>query len=66
MSQKIKVYFDPSKGEENLESGVINSLSWKTLLPCLEKGFAKKDNERIVGFTVTEYGIMAKFENIPE
>lgn len=60
----IKVTFYPDVNKNELNSGVINELSWNTLHPHLENIFGVTGDERLVGITVSEYGIKAKFETI--
>lgn len=59
---KIQVKFYPHVDKKDLESGTICELSWQTLHKDLQKAFAIKDNESLVGITVTESGIKAKIE----
>ncbi len=62
----IKVTFYPDVNKNDLDSGVCNEVSWNTIHPCLKDMFGVLPSERLVGITVTEYGIKAKFEKEPE
>lgn len=62
MSDKIQVTFYPGVDKNDLESGRMSEISWQRLSDWLDKAFAIKDNEKLVGITVTEYGVKAKIE----
>lgn len=58
----MKITFYPGVDKTDLNSGVLSEISWQRLLPYLEEVFYVNDNEKIIGITVSEYGIKAKFE----
>jgi hypothetical protein len=62
----IKVTFYPDVDKNELDSGLCNEISWNTIHPHLKDIFGVLPGERLVGITVTEYGIKAKFENEPK
>jgi hypothetical protein len=59
---KIQATFYPGVNKSDLEAGRISEISWQRMSEHLDKIFAVKENERLVGVTVTEYGIKAKIE----
>jgi hypothetical protein len=65
---KFKIIFYPGvdkeklEDREDLETGLISEISWQRMHDYLEKAFAIKEHERLVGITVTEYGIKAKIK----
>lgn len=59
---KIQATFYPGVDKKDLEWGTISEISWQQLRDHLGKAFAIKPNERLVGITVSEYGIKAKIQ----
>ena len=58
----MKVIFFPNVDKNDLDSGVMSEISWQRLLPFLEQAFAVKEDEEILGITISEYGVKAKFQ----
>ena len=58
----MKVTFFPGVDKNDLDSGVMSEISWQRLLPFLEQAFVIRENEKILGITISEYGIKAKFQ----
>lgn len=61
---KLNISFYPDVKESDLESGTISEIDWQKLKPFFEKAFCMRDNEMLVGITVTESGIRARIEYI--
>lgn len=59
---KIQATFYPGVNKNDLETGTMSEISWQRLHDYLEQAFAIKPNEKLVGITVSEYGIKAKIE----
>ena len=59
---KIQATFYPGISKNDLESGAMSEISWQRLHPFLEQAFNIREGEKLVGITVTEYGVKAKFE----
>lgn len=59
---KIQQTFYPDVDKGDLEYGTMNEISWQRLHQYLEQAVALKPNERLVGITVSEYGVKAKIE----
>lgn len=57
---KIQAKFYPDVDIKELDWGTISELSWQRLEPYLSQAFAIRDNEQLVGITVTESGIRGK------
>ena len=58
----IKIIFDSSEDEMNLQSGSISQISWYSLKPFLYEAFGARPHENIVGIIVSKDGIQAKFK----
>lgn len=60
---KIQVVFYPDVSKSELDgTGTVSEIGWQRLHSFLEKAFELREGERLVGITVTEAGIKAKFE----
>lgn len=62
----MKVTFYPHVDKNDLDSGVMSEISWQRLFPFLEQAFAVRTGEKLLGITISEYGIKAKFETNSE
>jgi len=62
MSDKIQVTFYPGVDKKSLDEGFCSEISWQRMSEHLDEIFKVRENEKLVGITVTEYGIKAKFE----
>ncbi len=62
----FKITFYPDVDKSNLDSGIISEISWQRLKPYLDQAFGVDSREKLIGITVTESGIKAKFETSNE
>lgn len=62
---KFSIKFYPDVDMKDIDNGgVMSEISWQRLHTHLEKAFNVRENERLIGITVTELGVKAKFDRI--
>jgi len=62
--EDFKVVFDSRLKDSDLESGILATIRWADMMPYLRQTFYCKDDEKIVGITVSKEGIKAKIEYV--
>lgn len=60
----IKIRFYPHVDIKDIDSGLTSFIGWQRLQEYLLPAFDIKENERLVGISVTESGIKAKIEKV--
>ena len=53
----IKILFDSTKEEKDLDSGISSTVSWRNLKDDLAKQVKLKNSEEIIGLVIGEDGI---------